>query len=314
MKDSFGRAITYARISLTDLCNLRCVYCMGECGVEKKQHEDMLSLENFYEIIKALSALGVNKVRFTGGEPLLKKNVVSLVEKTAQLDGIEKISMTTNGVRLASLAAELKEAGLQGVNVSIDSLDEKKYKIITRGGELSNAMMGLETALKVGLKVKVNAVLMRGINDSEIENFANFGQMLGIEVRFIELMPFSNQSDFASSHFISANELEKTLHLTRLGTKDSSNAFYYKTEKGNEIAIISPVSEKFCSKCNRVRITADGKLLNCLHENREFDLKPYLGNFEALKSYIEQCVREKPPCHKIGQVKEQHRNMTKIGG
>ncbi|MDD4839304.1 MAG: GTP 3',8-cyclase MoaA [Clostridia bacterium] len=316
MKDSYGREINYARISLTDLCNYRCIYCMSECGVEKKPHEQMLKLEEFSIIICALSELGVSKIRFTGGEPLVKKGAISLIEETANIPAIKNIALTTNGALLPEFAGRLAKAGVDSVNISIDSLNAARYSQITRGGKLQDALDGLQAAKDVGMrKIKINAVLMRGINDDEILDFAKFGQEENVSVRFIELMPFECQTHFADSHLISLNEvLSNHPEFQELGNEGSTNAVYFKLPDGSELGFISAVSRKFCAYCNRVRITADGKMLNCLHENKEYDLRPYLSNFQKLKEYIIECVAKKPLCHNIGSGERQQRNMTRIGG
>ena len=316
MKDSYGREITYARISLTDLCNYRCIYCMAEDGIQKKAHEEMLTLEDFAKIILALSDLGISKIRFTGGEPLVKKGAIYLIEQTAQLPAIKTVGLTTNGVLLKDYADRLARANVENVNISIDSLREDRYCKITRGGRLQDALDGLAKAKSAGIKnIKINAVLMRGVNDDEILDFAKFGKKEGAQVRFIELMPFQCLPGFEEKYYMSLDEvLTKYKDLEVIGNKGSCNAVFYNLPDESEIGFISAISRKFCDKCNRIRITADGKLLNCLHENKEYDLRPYLGDNKELKKIILECVAKKPKEHNIASGIVQHRDMTKIGG
>ena len=318
MKDLFGRNINYLRISVTDLCNLRCQYCMPQGGVCKVDHEDVLSIEEFYEIAKAFVSLGINKIRITGGEPLVKKGIVELVEKISKLDGVEDLAMTTNGIYLKDYAKQLKDAGLNRVNISLDTLNPEKYKEITRGGSLLKVLDSIEEAKKVGLTpIKINTVLIGDFNTDEIENFVYITKQEEIDVRFIELMPIGEASDWASKKFVSnsmildkVKELEKTK-----GMDPSSPAVYYKLPGGKgKVGIINPISCKFCDACNRVRLTSRGKLKLCLHSNDEIDLKSVIQSGGDLEKTIKEAILQKPEEHHLEEGKYIIRNMYEIGG
>lgn len=315
MKDGFGRTINYARISVTDLCNFRCRYCMPN-GVEKKSHSSILSLEELEQVSDALSLIGVAKQRITGGEPLVRKNVISLFNHIGANPGVNILGVTTNGVNMTRYASELKEAGVTNVNISIDTLDDEKFRFISKAGELSDVKRGIEETLQQNFAhVKLNSVLLKGINDDEIKTLANFAKSRGISIRFIELMPFSAQQGFANEFFISSEDIAKKNRLTFIPEKsETKKVSVYAFDDGTEVSFISPVSNKFCSECNRVRITADGKLLNCLHECKEYDLKPYINDKNALCNFIEECVGHKPKEHNIGNGELQRREMDDIGG
>lgn len=318
MKDSFGRNINYLRISITDLCNLRCKYCMPEEGVQKECHNNILSLEDFYKVSKVMVGLGINKIRITGGEPLIKKDIVSLIEKIAKLEGIKEVALTTNGLLLEKYAEELKKAGLTRVNISIDTLDEKKYSEITRGGKLTEVLKGIEKAKEVGLTpIKLNVVLMGGFNVSEISNFVELTRNEKMDIRFIELMPIGEALKIKNVFRVDGNTiLEKVPELKEVEREDrSSPAKYFKLENGlGKVGIIEPVSCKFCKDCNRIRLTSTGKLKLCLHSEDEIDLKPYLGDEEKLKKAILESIKIKPEEHLLEEGQYVQKSMSKIGG
>lgn len=318
MKDSFGREINYLRISLTDRCNLRCKYCMPEDGVSKFPHDEILTLEELYEIIKAFVELGINKIRFTGGEPLARKGIVELIAKVSKLDKVKDLAMTTNGILLKEYAMDLKKAGLNRVNISLDTLDEEKYRTITRGGRLNKVLEGIEEAKKVGLTpIKINTVLIGGFNDDEIEALVNLTEKENIDVRFIELMPIGEAANWAKEKFISNNRiLEKIDTLIPVPREDvSSPAVYYKLPNGKgKVGIINPISCKFCENCNRVRLTSQGRLKLCLHSNNEIDIKEALNNGQDLKKLILESIEKKEESHHLEEGKYIKRNMNQIGG
>jgi len=291
---------------------------MPEKGICKVKHGEILSLEEIYEIAKVFVSLGVNKIRLTGGEPLIKKGVLSLVEKLAKLDGIKDLAMTTNGILLKRYAKDLKAAGLNRVNVSLDTLDEKKYSYITRGGNLKDVLEGIEAAKSVGLTpIKINVVLIGGFNVDEIEDFVDLTRTEEIDVRFIELMPIGEASQWAEENFIS-NEivLDKVKILEKIENIDpSSPAVYYKIPgaKGR-VGIINPISCKFCNYCNRVRLTSQGKLKLCLHSNDEIDLKDKLRCGEDIERIILEAIKQKPESHHLEDKKYITDNMYQIGG
>lgn len=318
MKDSFGREINYLRISLTDRCNLRCEYCMPGKGIDKFPHEEMLTLEEIYKISETFVELGINKIRLTGGEPLTRLNVVDLVSKISKLEGIKDLAMTTNGVLLKKFAGPLKEAGLNRVNISLDTLDPKKYTEITRGGKLTDVIEGMEEAKRVGLTpIKINTVLIGGFNDDEIEDLVRLTEKEEIDVRFIELMPIGEAIDWSKEKFLSNDTIiNRVKELRPVSREDeSSPAVYYKLPNGKgNVGIINPISCKFCKDCNRVRLTSKGQLKLCLHSNLEIDLRTALRNGEDLKKLIIESIGRKEESHHLEDGNYITKNMNEIGG
>ncbi len=315
MKDKFDREINYARISVTDLCNMRCRYCMPD-GVEKKSHEDILTLEQLCVVSDALAELGVSKQRITGGEPLVRRGLISLLGHIGANELVKNLAITTNGQQLADMAADLYKAGVRALNISIDTLNGARFTDLTKCGKLSKTLDGIQAAKEAGFTgIKLNAVLLRGVNDGEIYKLAAFARRENLSIRFIELMPFSVQEKFAKQYFISTDDIVKRYNLQKIEEKkDNVKVREYAFSDGTEVGFISPVTGKFCAECNRVRITADGKLMNCLHESKEYDLKPYLDDKEELKKYITECVYKKPQEHHIADGVLQKRVMEDIGG
>ena len=318
MKDLYGRNINYLRISLTDLCNLRCMYCMPINGVKKIHHEEILSLEEIEEIAKAFIDLGVTKIRLTGGEPLIRKNILKLVENIANQNKVKDFAMTTNGLHLKKYAKDLKEAGLNRVNISLDTLNESKYKSITRGGSLKSVLDGIKEANKVGLTpIKINTVLIGGFNVNEIEDFVNLTKYENMDIRFIELMPIGEAKDWSLDKFVSNNKvLQSVRALEPINSEDkSSPANYYRLPDGiGRVGLINPITCKFCQNCNRVRLTSSGKMKMCLHSDEEIDLKKALRNKEDIKNIILNAVKNKPEKHRLEEGIYIHRNMNAIGG
>lgn len=319
MKDSFNREINYLRISLTDRCNLRCKYCMPEKGLDNKlRHEDILTLEEIYKLIEVFTSLGINKIRFTGGEPLVRQGIVDLIKRTSKLEVIKELTMTTNGMLLKDNIHNLKEAGLNRLNISLDTLNAEKYKDITRGGDIRKVLDGIKEAQKLGLTpIKINVVLIGGFNDDEIKDFVNLTMDNEIDVRFIELMPIGEASDFSKEKFISNNlVLESTEGLKLIKTNDiSSPAIYYGLDgaKGR-VGLINPITCKFCKDCNRIRLTSTGKLKLCLHSDREIDLRGPLRKGEDLKVIISDAILTKEEEHHLEDKNYIKRNMNQIGG
>lgn len=318
MIDAYGRKINYLRLSITDLCNLRCKYCMPEQGIPKMQHDSFLSFEEIDEIITAFVELGINKIRLTGGEPLIKRGILSLIERISQHPEVTDLAVTTNGLLLKSMAKQLKEAGLKRVNISIDSLNQKKYAMMTRGGRLRDVIEGIEMAEQVGLTpIKLNVVLINGFNEDEIEQFVELTRQKAIDVRFIELMPIGEVSKWSLNHFLPSDYvLQKVPSLTKVdSTEDGSPAVYYRLPKGKgKVGLISPISCKFCSSCNRVRITSQGVLKYCLHSNEEFNLKKVLKEKGSLTEFIQESILHKPLEHVIEEGNFIERNMVQVGG
>ena len=319
MKDNFGRQITYMRLSVTDLCNLRCRYCMPEDGICKKRHEEILTEEEIILAVQAAAALGVTKLRITGGEPLVRRNILSICQHAAAVEGIQEVCLTTNGILLPELAKPLRAAGVSRVNLSLDTLDAAKYAHITRRGTLDAAMAGLETALSAGFdKVKINSVLIGGFNDDEIISLAELTKKYPIDVRFIELMPMYDNKDFDEKSYIPCSVVLDKLPEAVLQepTKDHGVAKLYRLPgaQGN-IGLISPVSAHFCGQCNRIRLTADGKLKPCLHSSDEYSIKGM--NFEEMKAQMEKAILAKPAFHaelSASSTSNAGHTMNRIGG
>ncbi|MDI3533810.1 MAG: 3,8-cyclase [Thermosediminibacterales bacterium] len=323
MLDKYGRNIEYMRISITDRCNFRCRYCMPKEGVVSKKHDEILSFEEFERVVKNSVKLGIDRIRITGGEPLVRKGVEEFIHSLKQIPGLKDVSMTTNGSLLAQKAEKLARAGLDRVNISLDSLNPSKFKYITRLGRLQDVIEGIHAALKAGLDpVKINCVVTGGFNDDEIEDFVNLTIDLPLHVRFIELMPLSNDlSDIKG--YVSNNSIKKSIKEKLLPAGDvrgSGPANYYKVEgaKGS-IGFISPMSEHFCYKCNRIRLTADGKLKPCLESDIEFDVKELLrsgASDKEIQKAIIRAIEAKPAEHHMiwGINKKHKRGMSQIGG
>ncbi len=319
MKDTYNREIRYLRLSVTELCNLRCRYCMPEHGVEKKEHSQMLTEDEMVCAVEACASLGVNKLRITGGEPLIKRNIISICERTAAVPGIEEVCITTNGILLPELAGDLKKAGVRRLNISLDTLDPEKYEYITRVGKLDSALKGIETALDAGFgKIKINSVLIGGFNDDEIEDFVKLTEKWPIEVRFIELMPMYDSGDFKEASYVKNEEvLKRVPELVSLGDDGSGGVARLYTLPGaaGKVGLISPVSAHFCSTCNRIRLTADGKFKPCLHSDREYNVKGMTK--EEMIEQIKKVILSKPEKHaelSHTQRSDAGRNMNQIGG
>lgn len=313
MKDRFGRNITYLRISVTDLCNLRCKYCMPESGVKSLCHSDILSIEEIVEIVKVASKNGIKKIRLTGGEPLVRRGFINLCKQISEINEIEDIAITTNGVHLKDMADELFENKVRRINFSLDTLVKEKYNDITRRNDFDKTMESLFYAIKKGFKVKINVVLIGGFNDDEIEDFVNLANKYDLEVRFIELMQIGETANWSKDKFVSNKiVLEKVPELEFDGVSGVAKIYKIKGQKGR-IGLISPISCSFCEDCNRIRLTSDGKLKPCLHSKDEINLKGLSG--EELEEVFKRGIFEKPEKHHLEDGKsESARDMNKIGG
>jgi cyclic pyranopterin phosphate synthase len=322
LSDSFQRPINYLRISVTDRCNLRCIYCMPPGGVRLMSHEDILTYEEIYTVAQAAAELGINKVRLTGGEPLVRSGVPELIQMLSQIEAIDDISLTTNGILLSRYAAELKSAGLRRVNVSLDTLKQDKFEFITRrGNNLAQVLEGIKVARSAGLNpVKLNMVVMSGINDDEVLDFAAKTITEEWHVRFIEQMPFVEEGAKAVK-FIPVGEMRKQLGelepcLPSVGN-GPAKYFRFPHAKGT-IGFITPVSEHFCFHCNRLRLTANGKLRPCLLSDYEIDLKQPLRSgtsLAGLKQLIEEAVANKPLRHHLAEgYVPKDRPFSQVGG
>jgi len=333
LKDNFQRTIDYMRLSVTDRCNLRCIYCMPPEGIKLIEHKQILSYEEIIRIVRIASSIGVKKVRITGGEPLARKNITYLVAEIKNIEGIEDLSLTTNGVLLERYAEELAEAGLDRVNISLDSFRPDKYREITRGGDIEVVLRGIASAETAGLRpIKINVVPIRGFNDDEIEEFAKITLKSPYQVRFIEFMPFGVKGIEWPEKYISSDEIKSIVEglspLTPVKIRKSGPARYYRFDNApGMIGFISPISHHFCEECNRLRLTPDGKLRPCLFSETEIDLKPALRGGspdDEIERLIKLSIEVKPKGHNISAQHsalrtqildlDHRRPMSKIGG
>jgi len=326
MYDRINRKIDYMRISVTDRCNMRCVYCMPLDGVRGLDHEDILSYEEILRIAHVAATLGISKIRLTGGEPLIRKGLTGFIRQLAALDGIEDLSLTTNGTLLEAKAGELADAGVTRINVSLDSLNPERFRELTRGGELEKVMRGIEKAEALGfVPIKLNMVPVRGINDDEIEAFARLTLEKPYHVRFIEFMPIGDRKMWDESKVVPTSEVRARIEalgdlspVENPGVKGPATLFRLPGAKGI-IGFISPVSDHFCGSCNRLRLTADGKLRPCLFSESEIDLKTSMRagcDDDELARLMVVALNVKPEGHNMadGVKKSYGRTMSKIGG
>ena len=327
LTDRYQRSIDYLRVSITDHCNLRCIYCTPLGGAVKLDQQDILSYEEFLRLIRVAVAMGITKVRLTGGEPLVRKGVTHFCRRLAGLPGLQSLSLTTNGILLEELAEDLYGAGIRRVNISLDTLQPQKFLHITRRNEFERVWRGIQAAERAGLNpIKINVVVMRGINDDEILELAKLTLNRPYHIRFIEFMSMNNDNQWVLQHYVSADEiLAKLLTVASLEQISSQNTngparhFRWPDAKGI-IGIISPISHHFCPSCNRIRLTADGKLRNCLFSDQEVDIKSPLrqGATDAdLSQILRASIENKPEKHCLQSDvfrKCQNRPMVAIGG
>ena len=319
MLDGYERNIDYARISLTDKCNLRCVYCMPEDKVyENNLINHTLSFNDYKIIINGLSQVGIKKIKFTGGEPLLYPHLIELIKYAHYECNIDDISITTNGIGLNEIAYELKRSGLKSVNISLDSLKSYKYKSITRGGNLTDVLKSINRCLELGIKVKINCVVIKRFNDDEVYDFIEMANYYPIDVRFIELMPLGEGEYFYENGYFNISKLINEIdELYKIEDEKGSTARLYQAKyaKGR-IGIITPISCQFCNTCNRIRITSDGKIKLCLHSNEETDIRYYLNKPMIFKEVLKEIILKKPDKHNLleNNSSDTYRQMYEIGG
>ncbi|MBI5587115.1 MAG: GTP 3',8-cyclase MoaA [Deltaproteobacteria bacterium] len=325
--DAYERRIDYLRISVTDRCNLRCVYCMPPEGIDLIESADILRYEELLRIARIAVAHGVTKIRVTGGEPLVRKGIVDFLRSLSLIDGLDDLSLTTNGVLLKDYARRLKDAGLKRVNVSLDSLKRDRFQKMTRGDNLRQVLDGLEEAEKAGLTpVKINMVVIKGFNDDEVIDFAMMSRTKPYHVRFIEYMPFNTQEGWQREKCLTARQLKEMIDAVEplipvadtKGAAGPAKRFRFKDAPG-EVGFISPVSEHFCGSCNRLRLTSDGKLRTCLFSDKEIDIRKALrdgSDDSAIEHLLFRAVAEKPEGHQINEnvFKKCSRTMSLIGG
>lgn len=328
--DRFLRTHDYLRISVTDRCNLRCVYCMPAEGMEFDPPEHHLSNIEIIEVVSVLAELGVRKIRITGGEPLIRRDIVDLISGISEISQIEDIALTTNGIFLSKKVKALKEAGLKRVNISIDSLQPDRFEQITRGGGLSRVLESIDAAIENNLNpIKLNVVLLKGINEDEVLDFIRLTMERPIHVRFIEYMPIGHRDDGWRTSYLPLTYVLEQCRQAGWKVIEGSNVYgngpaeYYRIEdaKGS-FGLIHPVSDHFCSSCNRLRLTADGNIKPCLYWTDEFNVRKVLGNREALKELFYRALEVKPQNHEMARAlldeAESHiptrRRMSQIGG
>ena len=323
--DNFNRKVDYLRISVTDRCNLRCVYCMPECGIVHKSHKDLLSFEEIARIVKVGASLGIDKIRLTGGEPLVRKDLTDLIKILAGIEGINDISMTTNGMLLKDYVFQLKDAGLKRLNISLDTLREDRYKNITRLGDLDEVLEGIELAISAGFSpLKINVLLLEGINVNEIREFLRLTVEKSVHVRFLEFMPIKDNEFWNENNFISCKEV---MEISRsFGIVEPANLYgngparYFRIKNAlGTFGFIAPLTDKFCFSCNRLRLTSDGLLKGCLHSDLKVNLRDHLRqglDEKELIRLIKLAVTTKPEEHSLDKnpIGTSEYLMCQIGG
>ncbi|MBC7260807.1 MAG: GTP 3',8-cyclase MoaA [Chloroflexi bacterium] len=328
--DAHSRSINYLRVAVTDRCNMRCIYCMPPEGVPWRPHEQILRYEEIVTVVKAAAELGISRVRLTGGEPLVRLGIVDLVRLLARIPGIEDLAMTTNGILLSRYAQALAEAGLRRVNISLDTLRADRFQEITRLGQIEHVFAGIEAAQRAGLQpIKINTVVMRGINDDEVVDLARKTLEEEWNVRFIEWMPVGNAQwmveDEWQDRVVTAKEMQEkieatlgTLEPAKLGIGGGPARYYRLAGAKGTIGFITPLSEHFCYRCNRLRLTADGQLRPCLLSDQEIDLRTPLrqgADVAQIKALILQGIESKPLRHHLSECElPESRTMSQIGG
>jgi len=327
LNGSNNRVINYLRISITDRCNLRCIYCMPEEGIHFMSHDNILRYDEILRIVELSIQKGIRKVRLTGGEPLVRKGFTEFIKRLSRLEGLKEITLTTNGVLLKEFAADIRDSGIHRINISLDSLKRERFFQITGSDLFNRVWEGIQEAERLGFDpIKINMVAIRGINDDEIEDFARLTLEKPYHVRFIENMPVGRNNSWRTDRFISAleiyNLIQKIGPLTPILKKDPldgpARRFVLDGARG-EIGLIGALSNHFCDICNRLRLTADGHLRNCLFSDQEIDIKTALregkGDAEIL-DLLEKAIREKPESHNLNMLRPRNcaRGMSSIGG
>lgn len=325
--DTFGRGHSNLRISVTDRCNIRCFYCMPEVDVAFKPREELLTFEEIQRVVSLLAGRGVRKLRITGGEPLVRAELPKLIRMLTETPGIDDVALTTNGVLLADHAAALKAAGLHRVNVSLDTLKEETFQRIARRSGIDKVLAGIDAAVAAGFEqVRLNAIAIRGLTESEIVPLALFAKRIGLELRFIEFMPLDAEQGWNGDQVLTGEEIRETVgrEVGELEPADrpdpSQPAVDYRYRDGSgTLGFINPVSQPFCSSCNRLRLTADGKLRNCLFSTEDFEVRDLLrmsASDDEILARVQQCLTAKKPGHGIDSddFVRPARAMYQIGG
>lgn len=306
--DGYGRRIRYLRMSVTDRCDFRCVYCMSE-NMQFLPRQQVLTLEELYQVAKVFSALGVDKIRLTGGEPLVRHNIVSLIARMAQLPGLRELVLTTNGSQLVTLAEPLRDAGVSRLNISLDSLQPERFRQLTRSGDLHQVLAGIDAARRAGFRgIKLNAVIMRGRNEDEVLPLLDYALQRDLDITYIEEMPLGvdmahrrQETHFSSAEVRSAIAERYNLFETPYNSLGPARYFQVQGYARSRVGFISPHTHNFCDTCNRVRLTPEGRLLLCLGQENSLDLKRVLranpGDDERLRQAIEAAIARKPYGH-----------------
>lgn len=311
MKDNFGREITYLRVSVTQRCNLNCVYC-GKSDCAKKETE--LSPGTIEKLVRAFVKCGINKVRITGGEPLVRNDICEIAERIQSIEGVETLALTTNGVYLSQYAKDLKKAGLDSVNISLDSTDGSTYRHLTGADVLKKVLDGIDEAEKAGLSpIKINAVLMKGVNDDGAGKLINLAKDRNIDVRFIELMPFSDEGENASLIVTGDDILREFTFLKPIDYKEGTARYYSAEGFKGRVGLINPITQKFCSECNRIRLLSDGKVKPCLGYDTAYDIMKFIENEDRLTEEIKNIILKKPAGHSFESSGAGH-GLNRTGG
>ncbi|MGI6737516.1 MAG: GTP 3',8-cyclase MoaA [Anaerovoracaceae bacterium] len=317
MKDSYNREINYMRVSVTDLCNLRCKYCMPPEGVVKKDHREIMTWETLFDTVRAAAELGIDKIRLTGGEPLVKRGIIEICHTISHIPGVRELCMTTNGTLLPEYADSLRRAGVSRLNISVDTLDPDRFTDITRGGNLMDVLDGIRAADAAGFEnLKINVVLAKGVNEDDIPEFVEMTRRENLEVRFIELMPIGAGIGFNREQYVPADEvLARVPKLVSMGKESGVARLYTLPRAKGRVGLIRPISCEFCEGCNKIRLTADGKIKPCLHARQEYDVRG--RDYEGIRATLRRAILEKP--ERRPPIDELHpsqagRDMNEIGG
>lgn len=327
LRDAFGRVHTSLRVSVTDRCNIRCVYCMPQVAVRFLPRDQVLTYEEIGRFVRVVAGLGVRKVRITGGEPLVRADIAVLVRRLSPLDGIDEVTLTTNGLLLKELALPLREAGLARLNVSLDTVREQTFRRVARRDGLQSVIDGIAAAQRAGFDdIRLNAIAMRGVTEDEIEPLGRFARERGLALRFIEYMPLDAQRDWRRDQVLSGDAIRRRLEsafgplIPSPRTDMSQPAVDYEfADGGGRVGFINPVTQPFCGDCNRLRLTAEGQVRNCLFSKTEWDARALLrsgATDDQIASLVRECVAAKKPGHGIDQPEflRPERAMYQIGG
>lgn len=320
MQDCFKRDIDYLRVSLTSNCNLRCQYCMPEKGIKPQKH--LLTQLELVHLVKLICVTGIKKIRLTGGEPLLYTGIEELITKFKNLPNIEKVVLTTNGILLAPQALKLAQSGLDGINLSLDCLDKNLFKQITRGGDIQKVILGIEEAISQKIPLKLNSVIMQGVNEQEVIPLIDFANKYGIDLRFIELMPMNVARQFTaiSEEFLKQLIIKRYGKMQEVGVLKGPARYYTVNDLDIKIGFISAISHRFCANCNRLRLTSTGVLKPCLHYDSGVNLATLLKNNvtdEELLTIIKDIIYHKPQRHHLEDEsfpQKENKSMSLIGG